>query len=75
MNNKPLKPAETLDVCIETGIAKANSSIARLFLLGIMAGAFIAFAAQGSTMASFNLISDPSMLGTGKALQCALFAP
>ena len=75
MNNKPLKPAETLDVCIETGIAKANSSIARLFLLGIMAGAFIAFAAQGSTMASFNLISDPSMLGTGKALQGALFAP
>ena len=39
MNNKPLKPAETLDVCIETGIAKANNSIARLFLLGIMAGA------------------------------------
>lgn len=75
MNNKPLKPAETLDACIETGIAKANSSIARLFLLGIMAGAFIAFAAQGSTMASFNLISDPSTLGTGKALQGALFAP
>ena len=75
MNNKPLKPAETLEVCIETGVAKANNTISKLFLLGILAGAFIAFAAQGSTMAAFNLISSPSTFGIGKAIQGLLFAP
>ena len=73
MDNKPLKPAETLEVCINTGIAKANSSIGRLVVLGILAGAFIALAAQGSTMAAFNLIADPKTLGVGKALQGAVF--
>ncbi len=75
MNNKPLKPAETLDACIEVGVGKANSSIPRLFVLGILAGAFIAFAAQGSNMAAFNLISSPETFGIGKVLQGALFAP
>ena len=73
MDNKPLKPAETLEVCINTGIAKANSSIGRLVVLGILAVAFIALAAQGSTMAAFNLIADPKTLGVGKALQGAVF--
>ena len=72
MNNKPLKPAETLDACIEVGVGKANSSIPRLFVLGILAGAFIAFAAQGSNMAAFNLISSPDTFGIGKVLQGAI---
>ena len=73
MDNKPLKPAETLEVAINTGVAKANSSIARLIVLGILAGAFIALAAQGSTMASFGMLGDPESFGAGKALQGAVF--
>ena len=73
MDNKPLKPAETLEVCINTGIAKAGSSFGRLVVLGILAGAFIALAAQGSTMAAFNLIGSPETFGIGKALQGAVF--
>lgn len=75
MDNKPLKPAQTLDACIEVGVGKANSSIPKLFVLGIIAGAFIAFAAQGSNMAAFNLISSPDTFGIGKVLQGALFTP
>ena len=73
MENKPLKPAETLEVAISTGVAKANSSIGRLIVLGILAGAFIALAAQGSTMASFGMLGDPESFGAGKALQGAVF--
>ena len=73
MDNKPLKPAETLEVCINTGVAKAGSSFGRLVVLGILAGAFIALAAQGSTMAAFNLIGSPETFGVGKALQGAVF--
>ncbi|MBQ9179816.1 MAG: formate/nitrite transporter family protein, partial [Firmicutes bacterium] len=73
MENKPLKPAETLEVCINTGVAKAGSSFGRLVVLGILAGAFIALAAQGSTMAAFNLIGSPETFGVGKALQGAVF--
>jgi len=75
MNYKPLKPDETLEVCINVGVAKANNTIKRLFLLGILAGAFIAFAAQASSMASFNLISSADTFGVGKALQGIVFAP
>lgn len=73
MENKPLKPAETLEVAINTGVAKADSSIGRLIVLGILAGAFIALAAQGSTLAAFNLIGKPESFGIGKALQGAVF--
>ena len=73
MDNKPLKPAQTLDACIEVGVGKANSSVPRLIVLGILAGAFIAFAAQGSTMAAFGLLGDPATFGAGKALQGAVF--
>ena len=34
MDNKPLKPAETLEVCINTGVAKAGSSFGRLVVNG-----------------------------------------
>lgn len=70
---KPLKPAEILEAAIETGVAKANGSFGRLFLLGILAGAFIAFAAEGSNMAAFNLLASPDTYGLGKCLAGAIF--
>ncbi len=70
---KPLKPAEILDYTIETGIAKSSGRFLKLLFLGIMAGAFIAFAAEGSNMAAFNLFYHPTTYGLGKALAGAIF--
>ncbi len=70
---KPLKPAEILDATIETGVSKANGSFGKLFVLGILAGAFIAFAAEGSNMAAFNLLASPDTYGLGKCLAGAIF--
>lgn len=70
---KPLKPAEILDYTIETAVAKANGSFFKLLVLGIMAGAFIAFAAEGSNMAAFNLFYKPETYGLGKALAGSIF--
>ncbi len=70
---KPLKPQEILEYTIDTGIAKANCSIKKLMILSIMAGAFIAFAAEGSNMAAFNLFADPNTYGLGKTLAGVVF--
>ncbi len=55
---KPLKPAEILETSIEASIAKVESSFRRLLILSVLAGAFIAFAAEGSNMAAFNLLAN-----------------
>jgi Formate/nitrite family of transporters len=44
------------------------------FILGILAGAFIAFASEGSNMAAFNLFAKPETYGLGKALAGVVFA-
>lgn len=44
-----------------------------LLLLGFMAGAFIAFAAEGSNMAAHSLLARPETYGLGKCLAGAIF--
>lgn len=74
MNEKKmLTPAEIAEVTVETAKKKASLSPISQLLLGVLAGAFIAFASQGSNMAAFNLFSDPSTYGMGKALAGAIF--
>lgn len=68
-----LTPNEILQKQADASVAKANSGILRLLLLGVLAGAFIAFGACGSLMASFNLTSNPDTFGIGKALMAAVF--
>jgi len=70
---KPLKPPEILEATIEAAITKAGGSFMKLFVLGILAGAFIAFAAQGSNMAAFNLLANPETYGLGRALAGFVF--
>jgi len=65
-----LAPAEIAADYIEIGSKKASQPWYRLLLLGILAGAFIAFAAEGSNVA----IHTVSSVGLGKALAGALFA-
>lgn len=55
---------------VETGCKKTNLFVYQMLLLGILGGAFIAFAAQGSNAAIHTLES----VGIAKALAGALFA-
>ena len=70
---KFLKPPEILDYAIETAVAKAGGSFMRLFVLGVLAGVFIAFAGEGSNMAAFNLLARPDTYGLGRVLAGAVF--
>lgn len=71
---KPLSPPETLQAAIQAAVGKANSSFGKLVVLGILAGAFIAFGAEGSNMAAFNLLSDPSTYGLGRLIAGMIFS-
>jgi formate/nitrite transporter len=68
-----LSPAEICSYTEQTGIQKAILSPNRQFLLGILAGAFIAFAAEGSNMAAFNLLAEPASYGLGRCLAGVVF--
>lgn len=68
-----LTPPEIVDYTLQTGVKKANTPILAQLLLGFLAGAFIAFAAEGSNMAAFNLFAEPTTYGLGKALAGSIF--
>lgn len=70
----PLKPQEILEATIGIGEAKAKGSIGKLFLLGILAGAFIAFAAAGSNMGAFNALGDAGTYGYGRVISGVIFS-
>lgn len=66
-------PAEIAATTVETGIKKSKLSFSHQLILGILAGAFIAFASEGSNMAAFNLFERPETYGLGKALAGSIF--
>ncbi len=70
MEKSFLSPAEIAESFIETGRKKANLPAIRQFILGILGGAFIAFAAEGSNTAIHTI----SSVGLSKALAGAIFA-
>lgn len=72
-NRNYYTPAEIAANTIQISKNKVNLSFDAQLLLGILAGAFIAFASQGSNMASFNLFAKPETYGLGKALAGAIF--
>lgn len=73
--NEPLylTPAEIAEATVQNGIKKTKNTALNLFVLGILAGVFIAFASEGSNMAAFNLLAKPETYGLGKALAGAIF--
>lgn len=73
MNKNYLAPKEIVEAVINVGKAKAENRFLPLLILGILAGAFIAFAAQGSSMAAFNLLLGIDTFGLGRALAGAVF--
>ncbi|MDR1815477.1 MAG: formate/nitrite transporter family protein [Clostridiales Family XIII bacterium] len=62
-----------VEASVAVAKAKAAGGTVKLLVLGILAGAFIAFAAQGSNMGAFNLLADPATYGLGRALAGAIF--
>jgi formate/nitrite transporter len=66
-------PAQILEYTSDAGFAKANRAKFAQFILAIFAGAFIAFASEGSNMAAFNLFANPDTYGLGKVLAGAVF--
>ncbi|MPW27240.1 formate/nitrite transporter family protein [Alkalibaculum sp. M08DMB] len=73
MNRNYLKPAEISRVAIETGVSKVKTKRINQFILAILAGVFIAFAAGGSNMAAFNLLARPETFGLGRTLAGTIF--
>ena len=57
----------------DSGIGKANGNVWKILLLAVLAGAYIAFGAQASTMVSFNLTADAATVGLGKLVSAAVF--
>ncbi|MFZ5966389.1 MAG: formate/nitrite transporter family protein [Bacillota bacterium] len=71
--NNFLTPAEIAASTVETGMKKVKLSTGQMILLGMLAGAFIAFASEGSNMAAFNLFAKAETYGLGKALAGSIF--
>jgi formate/nitrite transporter len=68
-----LTPAEIAAATVQAGITKTRLNPVNQLILGVMAGIFIALAAEGSNMAAFNLFADAATYGLGKALAGAIF--
>jgi formate/nitrite transporter len=66
-------PAQILEYTSDVGVVKAQRSALSLLILGFFAGAFIAFASEGSNMAAFNLFANPDTYGLGKVLAGTVF--
>jgi len=68
-------PVEILAYTSEVGAIKAKRTIPAVLLLSFLAGAYIAFAAEGSSMAAFNLLDKADTYGLGRLIIGAVFTP
>jgi formate/nitrite transporter len=66
-------PLQILEYTSDIGVVKSQRTALSLLILGFFAGAFIAFAAEGSNMAAFNLFANPDTYGLGKVLAGTVF--
>lgn len=71
-----LTPVEVSNALVEVGKKKASISAAKLFLLGILAGAFIGFAAHLATTVAtgWNIGGAPALFGLKKFFVGAVFS-
>ena len=68
-----LKPAEILEVTIQSGVNRAAYSFRQLIMLGFLAGAFISLAGAGANMAGFYFLADPATSGIGRMISGIIF--
>jgi formate/nitrite transporter len=70
---KILKPDEMLEVSLNVAEGKAKGRFVKTLVLAALAGAFIAFGAEGASLAAYSLLAEPSTYGLGKTLAGAIF--
>ncbi len=68
-----LKPMEILNVTMDSAVIKARSSLRKLIILSVLAGAFIAIAGAGANMAGYFFLAEPSTTGLGKMISGLIF--
>ena len=68
-----LKPAEILEVTIQSRVNRAAYSFRQLIMLGFLAGAFISLAGAGANMAGFYFLADPATSGIGRMISGIIF--
>lgn len=68
-----LTPKEIMEKVSDSSVPKANGSFWKLFLLSVLAGAFIALGAQASLMGAYNMLAESEMYGLGKLVMGAIF--
>lgn len=64
---------EILQKLSDSAIGKCESRSMKILILAILAGAYIAFGAQASAMASFNLCAESATTGVGKLVAGCVF--
>lgn len=69
-----LTPNEVAGELVTVAENKANLSLLQKIVLGIIAGAYLAFAAVASNTAAFQLMNNPSTLGLSKLLSAFVFS-
>jgi len=67
-------PVEILDFVSDVGVVKTQRKLPSLLILAFFAGVFIAFAAEGSSMAAHNLLANPGTYGLGRLVTGVVFA-
>ena len=68
-----LSTKEILEKVSASGDFKAAAPVWKLLVLAVLAGAYIAFGAYGSTVASCNLACSPDTFGLSKLVSAAVF--
>ena len=66
-------PSQILEYTSDVGVTKTQRALLPMLILAFLAGVFIAFASEGSTMAAFNLFANPDTYGLGKVLAGTVF--
>jgi len=64
---------DILEYTSNAGLIKTQRNILPVLILSFLAGAYIAFASGGSTMASYSLLANTGTYGLGRVLAGAVF--
>lgn len=73
MDNLFLTPKEIAEKTVAAGKMKTSLSTAKMLILGILSGIFIAFGAEGSNLAACHLLASPDSFFLGKTIAGAVF--
>lgn len=67
------KANEVLEIIEQSSAEKGTARAGKLFLLAVLAGAYIALGAQASAVASFHFADDPETYGQAKLASAVVF--